>query len=136
MHDSAILSLIAFGGAAIFGLQGALSLAIQHNQVRDHHPFSACKKVALSNEAQIAKIPVAYGAVIFYVFVLAQLLYSIYLEEIQVYWLNSAMVAAMLVTCYYAYVMFFKLRLFCMGCLRIYLANLLMAAALSAYHLY
>jgi uncharacterized membrane protein len=136
MYDSAIFSLIAFGGAAIFGLQGALSLAVQHSQVRDHHPFSACNKVALSKEAQIAKIPVAYGAVIFYGFVLAQLLRNIYLEEIQLYWLNSAMVAAMLVTCYYAYVMLFKLRLVCMGCLRIYLANLLMAAALSAYHLY
>ena len=136
MHDSAIFSLIAFGGAAIFGLQGALSLALRHKQVRDHHPFSACNKVALSKEAQIVKIPVAYVAVIFYGFVLAQLLRNIYLEEIQFYWLNFAMVAAMLVTCYYAYIMFFKLRLVCMGCLRIYLANLLMAAALSAYHLY
>ena len=136
MHDSAIFSLIAFGGAAIFGLQGALSLAVRHHQVRAHHPFSACNKVALSKEAQIAKIPVAYGAVIFYGFVLAQLLRNIYLEEIQLYWLNSAIVAAMMVTCYYAYIMFFKLRIICMGCLRIYLANLLMAAALSAYHLY
>ena len=136
MHDSAIFSLIAFSGAAIFGLQGALSLAVRHNQVRAHHPFSACNKVALSKEAQFAKIPVAYGAVIFYGFVLAQLLRNIYLEEIQLYWLNSAMVAAMLVTCYYAYIMFFKLRLVCMGCLRIYLANLLMAVALSTYHLY
>jgi uncharacterized membrane protein len=136
MHDSAIFSLIAFGGAAIFGLQGALSLAVRHHQVRAHHPYSACNKVALSKEAQIAKIPVAYGAVIFYGFVLSQLLRNIYLEEIQFYWLNLAMVAAMLVTCYYAYIMFFKLRLVCMGCLRIYLANLLMAAALSAYHLY
>ena len=136
MHDSAIFSLIAFGGAAIFGLQGALSLAVRHHQVRAHHPFSACNKVALSKEAQIAKIPVAYGAVIFYGFVLAQLLRNIYLEEIQLYWLNSAMVAAMLVTCYYAYIMLFKLRLVCMGCLRIYLANLLMAVALSTYHLY
>ena len=136
MHDSAIFSLIAFGGAAIFGLQGALSLAVRHHQVRAHHPYSACNKVALSKEAQIAKIPVAYGAVIFYGFVLAQLLRNFYLQEIQLYWLNYAMVAAMLVTCYYAYIMFFKLRLVCMGCLRIYLANLLMAAALSAYHLY
>ena len=136
MHDSAIFSLIAFGGAAIFGLQGSLSLAVRHHQVKAHHPYSACNKVALSKEAQIAKIPVAYGAVIFYGFVLSQLLRNIYLEEIQLYWLNSAMVAAMLVTCYYAYIMFFKLRLVCMGCLRIYLANLLMATALSAYHLY
>ena len=135
MHDSAIFSLIAFGGAAIFGLQGALSLAVQHYQARDHHTSSACNKVALSKEAQIAKIPVAYVSVIFYAFILAQLLRNIYREEIQLYWLNYAMVAAMLVTCYYAYILFFKLRIVCMGCLRIYLANLLMATALSAYHL-
>jgi len=136
MHDSAIFSLIALGGAAIFGLQGALSLAVRHHQVRVHHPFSACNKVTLSKEAQVAKIPIAYGAVIFYGFVLAQLLRGIYLEEIQLYWLNSAVVGALLVTCYYAYIMFFKLRLVCMGCLRIYLANLLMAAALFTYYLY
>ena len=136
MHDSAIFSLIAFGGAAIFGLQGALSLAVRHNQVRDHHPFTACNKVALSKEAQIAKIPIAYGAITFYGFILLQLLRNIYLEEIQLNYINSAMVAAMMVTCYYAYIMFFKLRLVCMGCLRIYLANLLMSAALSSFHLY
>ena len=136
MHDSSIFSLIALGGAAIFGLQGALSLAVRHHIVRDHHPLSACNIVALSKESRIANIPVAYGAVIFYGFVLTQLLRGIYLEDIQMFWLNSAMVASLLLTCYYAYVMFFKLRLVCMGCLRISLANLLMAAALLAYHLY
>ncbi len=100
MHDSDIFSLIALGGATLFGLQGALSLAVRHHQVRDHHPFSACNKVALSKEAQIAKIPVAYGAVIFYGFVLAQALRGIYLDEIQLDWLNSAEVAPLLVTWY------------------------------------
>jgi len=136
MNDSAIFSLIALGGAAIFGLQGALSLAVRHHQVRNQHPFSACNKVALSKEAQVAKIPIAYGAVIFYGFVLVQLLRGIYIEEINLYLLNSAVVIALLVTCYYAYIMFFKLRLFCMGCMRIYVANLLMAVALSAYYMY
>jgi hypothetical protein len=53
--------------------------------------------------------------------------------EIPLFWLNSAMVTALIVTCYYAYVMFYRLNIVCMGCLRIYLANLMMAAALLAY---
>ena len=78
----------------------------------------------------------AYGAVIFYGLVLFELLLRIFDDEIQLFWLNSGMVLAILVTCYYAFVMFFKLRIICIGCLRIYLANLLMAASLLSYHLY
>lgn len=136
MLNSAIVSLIAFGGAAIFGLQGALSLAVQHHIVQGHDKKSACNKVARSKEAYLANIPVAYGAVIFYGLVLFELLLRIFNHEIQIFWLNSGMVLAILVTCYYAFVMFFKLRIICMGCLRIYLANLLMAASLLSYHLY
>ena len=55
------------------------------------------------------------------------------LDGILLFWLNSGMVVTLLVTCYYAYVMFFRLNIVCMGCLRIYLANLMMAAALLAY---
>ena len=136
MLDTSLISLIALGGATIFGLQGALSLAVQHHLVRDHHQRSACDKVAHSKEALIANIPVAYGAVIFYGLVLFLLIRGIFLEEILLFWLNSGMVVTLLVTCYYAYVMFFRLRIICMGCLRIYLANLLMAASLLSYHLY
>ena len=136
MLDTSLISLIALGGATIFGLQGALSLAVQHHLVRDHHQRSACDKVAHSKEALIANIPVAYGAVIFYSLVLLLLIRGIFLEEILLFWLNSGMVVTLLVTCYYAYVMFFKLRIICMGCLRIYLANLLMATALLSYQLY
>ena len=133
MLDTSSISLIALGGAAIFGLQGALSLAVQHHLVRDHHQLSACDKVAHSKEALIANIPVAYGAVIFYGLVLFLLIRGIFLEEILLFWFNSGMVVTLLVTCYYAYVMFFRLKIVCMGCLRIYLANLMMAAALLAY---
>ena len=136
MLNSNMISMIAFGGAAIFGLQGALSLAVQHHTVQDHHKQSACNKVARSKEAYLANIPVAYGAVIFYGLVLFELLFRIFDDEIQLFWLNSGMILAILVTCYYAFVMFFKLRIICIGCLRIYLANLLMAASLLSYHLY
>ena len=135
MFDSAIISLIALGGATVFGLQGALSLAVRHHMVRDH-TLSACNRIALSKEAYIANIPVVYGAVIFYGLVLTQLLRGINHIEMQLFWLNSAMFAALLVTCYYAYIMFFRLGIFCMGCLRIYLANFMMAAALLSYQLF
>ena len=81
----------------------------------------------------IANIPVAYGAVIFYGLVLFLLFRGMIQLEILLFWLNSAMVVALIVPCYYAYVMFFRLNIVCMGCLRIYLANLMMAAALLAY---
>ena len=132
MFDSAIISLIALGGATVFGLQGALSLAVRHHMVHDH-TLSACNRIALSKEARIANIPVAYGAVIFYGLILAQLLRGITHNEIHLFWLNSVVIAALLVTCYYAYVMFFRLSIVCMGCLRIYLANIMMAAALFSY---
>ena len=131
-----MISMIAFGGAAIFGLQGALNLAMQHHMAQGNHKQSACNKVVRSKEAYLANIPVAYGAVIFYCLVLFELLFVIFDDEIQLFWINFGMVLAILVTCYYAFVMFFKLRIICMSCLRIYLANLLMAAVLLSYHLY
>ena len=134
MLDASIISLIALGGAALFGLQGSISLAVRHHLVRELQQRSVCDRVAHSKEANIANIPVAYGAVIFYGLVLFLLFRGMYQpEEIPLFWLNSAMVAALIVTCYYAYVMFFRLNIVCMGCLRIYLANLMMAAALLAY---
>ena len=133
MLDASTISLIALGGAALFGLQGSISLAVRHNIDRELQQRSACDRVALSKEANIANIPVAYGAVIFYGLVLFLLFRGMNQPEIPLLWLNSAMVAALIVTCYYAYVMFFRLNIVCMGCLRIYLANLMMAAALLAY---
>ncbi|MBC8258598.1 MAG: vitamin K epoxide reductase family protein [SAR324 cluster bacterium] len=136
MLDPALISLLALGAAALFGLQGALILAVKHNLVRSNHHGSACSKIVLSKEAFIAKIPVAYGAVVFYALVLYLLISGVFLQEMPLFWLNTGVVVALLVTCYYAYLMFFKLRLVCMGCLRIYLANLLMGASLLAYHFY
>ena len=136
MLDTSIISLIALGGAAFLGLQGSISLAMRHHTVRKLPKWSACDRVAHSKEAYIANIPVAYVAVIFYGMVLFLLFNGIHQPEITIFWLNSAMVAALLVTCYYANLMFFRLKIVCMGCLRIYLSNLMMASALFAYQLY
>jgi len=133
MLDASIISLIALGGAALFGLQGSISLAVRHHFVLELQQRSACDRVAHSKEANIANIPVAYAAVIFYGLVLFLLLRGMNQPEIPLFWLNSVVIAALLVTCYYAYVMFFRLSIVCMGCLRIYLANIMMAAALLAY---
>ena len=70
MLDASIISLIALGGAALFGLQGSISLAVKYHLVRELQQRSACDRVAHSKEANIANIPVAYGAVIFYGLVL------------------------------------------------------------------
>ena len=136
MLDASIISLIALGGAALFGLQGSISLAVRHHLVPELSKRSACDRVAYSKEANIANIPVAYGAVIFYGLVLYLLFYGTNQREIPLFLLNSVMVIALLVTFYYAYVMFFRLKIFCMGCMRIYLSNLMMAAALLAYQLF
>ena len=133
MLDASIISLIGLGGAALFGLQGSISLVVRHHLVRGLQQRSACDRFAHSKEAYIANIPVAYGAVIFYGLVLFLLFRGMNQPEIPLFWLNSTMVVALIVTCYYAYVMFFRLNIVCMGCLRIYLANLMMAAALLAY---
>lgn len=136
MLDASIISLIALGGAALFGLQGSISLAVRHHLVPELSKRSACDRVAYSKEANILNIPVAYGAVIFYGLVLFLLLYGINQPEIPLFWLNLVLIAALLVTSYYAYVMFFRLKFVCMGCLRIYLSNLMMAGALLAYQLF
>ena len=135
MIDPSIISLIALGGAALFGLHGSIILAVRHHLVQELQQRSACDRVAHSKEANIANIPVAYGAVIFYGLVLFLLFRGMNQPEIPLFWLNSTMVAALIVTCYYAYVMFFRLNTVCVGCLRIYLANLMMAGALLAYQL-
>jgi uncharacterized membrane protein len=134
MLDSSLLSLIALGGAALFGLQGAVSLAIRHHIFRDYHRQSACDKVTRSKEAYISKFPAASAAVIFYCLVLYLLIRGFYQGEIHILLLNAAMIIALLATCYYAYQMFYRLRIICIGCLRVHLANLLMGSALLFYH--
>ena len=136
MNDSAIFSLIAIGGMAIFGLQGALSLAVNHHQARTFNKFSACGKVSLTNEAEFAKIPIAYFAVVYYGFVLIQLLYGMYIDELNLYILNCVVFLALLVSCYYSWLMLMKLHVICLGCVRIHLVNIFMAMTLFFYHIH
>ena len=134
MPDSSFLSLVAVGGSALFGLHGAIGLAIKHHFFRNNHLNSTCDKAAIAKEAYTSIFPAACAAVIFYCMVLFILIRGIYQDEIHILLLNAAMIMALLATCYYAFKMFFRLRVICIGCIRVHLANLMMSSALLYYN--
>ena len=134
MPDSSFLSLVALGGAALFGLHGAVGLAIKHHFFRNNHLNSTCDKAAISKEAYTSIFPASCAAVIFYCMVLFILIRGIYQDEIHILLLNVAIILALLATCYYAFKMFFRLRVICIGCIRVHLANLMMSSALLYYN--
>ena len=134
MNNSEILALIALGIAAIFGLIGALQLSINHPTSDENKQLTSCKKILSTKEAFFKNIPISYLAVIFYIVLLLQLIQLTKEEKIHLYWINIEIFFVVLSTIYYAFIMFLKLRIICFGCLRIYLANILMGASLLAYH--
>ncbi len=134
MPDSTFLSLVAVGGAALFGLHGAVGLAIKHHFLRNTYLNSACDKVAMLKGTYTLIFPAACAAVIFYCMVLFILISGIYQDEIHILLLNVAMIMALLATGYYAFKMFFRLRVICIGCIRVHLANLMMSSALLYYN--
>ena len=134
MPDSSFFSLVAVGGAALFGLHGAVGLAIKHHFLRNTYLNSACGKVAMLKGTYTLIFPAACAAVIFYCMVLFILIRGIYQDEIHILLLNAAIILALLATCYYAFKMFFRLRVICIGCIRVHLANLMMSSALLYYN--
>ena len=136
MPDSSFLSLVAVGGAAFFGLHGAVGLAIKHHFLRNTYINSACEKVSKLKGTYNSIFPAACAAVIFYCMVLFILIRGIYQDEIHILLLNAAMILALLATGFYALKMFFRLRVICVGCIRVHMANLIMSSALLYYNLY
>ena len=134
MLDSSFLSLVAVGGAALFGLHGAVGLAIKHHFLRKTYLNYACDKVAMLKGTNTSIFPAACVAVIFYCMVLFILIRGIYQDEIHILLLNAAIILALLATCYYAFKMFFRLQVICIGCIRVHLANLMMSSALLYYN--
>ena len=134
MPDSSFLSLVAVGGAALFGLHGALGLTIKHHFLRKTYFNSPCDKVAMLKGTNTSIFPAACAAVIFYCMVLFILIRGIYQDEIHILLLNAAMILALLATGFYALKMFFRLRAICVGCIRVHLANLIMSSALLYYN--
>ena len=59
---------------------------------------------------------------------------GIYQDEIHILLLNAVMIMALLATSFYAFKMFFILRVICIGCIRVHLANLMMSTALLYYN--
>ena len=134
MSDSSFLSLVAVGGSAIFGLHGALGLAIKHHFLRNNYLNSPCDKVAKSKETYTSIFPAACAAIIFYCMVLFILVRGINQDETHILLLNTAMIIALLATFYYAFNMFFRFRIVCIGCIRVHMANLIMSFALLFYN--
>ena len=134
MPDSSFLSLVAVGGAAFFGLHGALSLIIKHHFLRNSYFNYACDKVTMLKGTNTSIFPAACAAVIYYCMVLYILIRGIYQDEIHILLLNTVMIMALLATSFYAFKMFFILRVVCVGCIRVHLANLMMSSALLYYN--
>ena len=132
MPDSSFLSLVAVGGAAIFGLHGALGLTIKHHFLRNTYLKTTCDKIALLNGKSIFLI--ACAAVIFYCMVLFILIRGVYEDETNILFLNVSIIMALLTTCFYSFKMFFRLHKLCIGCIRVHMANLLMSFALLFYN--
>ena len=136
MINSETLLLIALGFTSLFGLQGALKLAIYHLNEDRYNKKKSCNKIFISKEAFIFNIPIAYLAIIFYVFLILQLIKMVNDEEVYFYWINIQILFAVFTTIYYAFVMILKLRIICYDCLRIYLANFIMAKLIFFYNFF
>ena len=133
MPDSSFISLIAVGGAALFGIHGAVGLAIKNHFLRNNYLNYTYLKVAKSKETYNSIFLSACVAVLFYCMVLFILIRGIYLNEIHILLLNASMIMALLATGYYAFKML-RLRVICIGCIRVHLANLMMSSAILFYN--
>ena len=127
--NAEILSLLILGGATLFGLQGSLAMAMRHYLFRNQSRRSACDRLLGSPEAYIGPIPVALVASFYYALVLILLLRMLLGRDDPLGLLNLMILFSLPVTGYYAWQLFYKLRLLCMGCIQIYLANALMIGA-------
>ena len=78
MPDSSFLSLVAVGGAALFGLHGAVGLAIKHHFLRDTYLNSHYDNVSMLKRTYTSIFLAACTAVIFYCMVLFILIGGIY----------------------------------------------------------
>ena len=74
MINSEILLIIALGITSLFGLQGALKLAIKHLNADIYNEKKSCNKILISKEAFFFNIPIAYLATIFYFILILQLI--------------------------------------------------------------
>ena len=129
MMNDEILSLWIMGGAAIFGLQGSLGMSMRHHLFRNQSGRSPCDRLLGSPQAYIAKVPVALFAAIYYLLLLG-LLFNMYFGiQSATDWVSILILISLPLTAYYTWLLFFKLRVRCMECVRIQIYNLLIAGA-------
>ena len=134
MIASEKLLLVALVILSIFGLQGAIKLSINHLIHKKFKKTNSCYKILITKEAFFVNVPIAYLATIFYCILILQLFRLVHEEEFNFYWINFEILLALMATIYYALVMILKLKIFCFDCIRIYLANILMATTMIIYH--
>jgi uncharacterized membrane protein len=132
--EEAWIWLLLLAGGAVFGLQGALMLAIRHRTGRWGARLSRCERVLHTPEAFLVHRPVADWAVGYYLLVLLTVGAALLQDAKWLAWLDGIVVVGVLATCYYAFLLFFRLRLMCSGCVRLYFTNLLIAVSLGGFH--
>ena len=131
---NATISLFILGGAALIGLQGALGLAVRHHLFRNRSRQSTCDRLLSTPQAYLGPIPVAFFAAAYFALVLLLLMRLLVGEENPMDLLTFLILISIPFTCYYAWLLLYKLRIFCMGCIQIYIANAIMIASCIAYY--
>ena len=127
MMDAETISLMLIGVAAIFGLQSSMAMAMRHHLFRNLSGKSPCDRLLGSPQAYIGPVPVAFFATLYYLLLLGLLFRMLLGGEMIMNWLSPLILVSLPVTAYYAWLLFFKLRIRCMGCVRIQVINIMIA---------
>ena len=123
------ISLLIIAGSAFFGLQRSLAMAMRHHLFRNQSGRSPCDRLLGSSQAFIGKFPVALFATSYYLLLLGLLFNMFFSKDSAMEWMFIFILISLPVTAYYAWLLFFKLRIRCMGCVQIQIYNLLIVGA-------
>ncbi|MEC7087712.1 MAG: vitamin K epoxide reductase family protein [SAR324 cluster bacterium] len=127
MMDVETITLMLIGVAAISGLQSSMAMAMRHHLFRNLSGKSPCDLLLGSPQAYIGPVPVAFFAAFYYLLLLGFLFNRLLGGEMILIWLSPLVLISLPVTAYYAWLLFFKLRIRCMGCVRIQVINVMIA---------
>ena len=125
MMDFETISLMHISVAAIFGLQGSMAMAMRHHLFRNLSGKAPCDRLLGSPQAYIGPVPVALFAAFYYLLLLGLLFNRLLGGEMIMNWLSPLVLISLPVTAYYSWLLFFKLRIRCMGCVRIQVINVM-----------
>ena len=115
------------GVAAIFGLKNSMAMAMRHHLFRNLSGKSPCDRLLGSPQAYIGPVPVAFFAAFYYLLLLGLLFNRLLGGEMILNGLYPLVLISLPVTLYYVWLLFFKLRIRCMGCVRIQVINVMIA---------